>query len=40
MRVIVASNNEEIGEIAGGMITKVVQDKPTATLGRQVQEKV
>ena len=33
MRVIVASNNEEIGEIAGGMITKVVQDKPTATLG-------
>ena len=33
MRVIVTSNNEEIGEIAGGMITKVVQDKPTATLG-------
>ncbi len=33
MRVIVTSNNAEIGEIAGGMITKVVQDKPTATLG-------
>ena len=33
MRVIVTSNNEEIGEIAGGMITKVVQDKPTAPLG-------
>lgn len=33
MRVIVTSNSEEIGEIAGGMIVKVVQDKPTATLG-------
>lgn len=33
MRVIVTSNNEEIGEIAGGMFCKVVQDKPTATLG-------
>lgn len=33
MRVIVTSNSKEIGEIAGGMIVKVVQDKPTATLG-------
>lgn len=33
MRVIVTSNSEEIGEISGGMIVKVVQDKPTATLG-------
>lgn len=33
MRVIVTSNYEQIGEIAGGMIVKVVQDKPTATLG-------
>lgn len=33
MRVIVTSNSEQIGQIAGGMIVKVVQDKPTATLG-------
>ena len=33
MRVIVTSNYSETGEVAGGMIAKVVQDKPTATLG-------
>lgn len=31
MRVIVTSNYSETGEVAGGMIAKVVQDKPTAT---------
>ena len=33
MRVIVTSNYSETGEVAGGMIAKVVPDKPTATLG-------
>ena len=33
MRVIVTSNYNETGKVAGGMIAKVVQDKPTATLG-------
>ena len=30
MRVIVTSNYSETGEVAGGMIAKVVQDKPWA----------
>ncbi len=33
MRVIVTSNYNETGKVAGGMIAKVVQDKPTATFG-------
>lgn len=33
MRVIVTSNYNETGKVAGGMVAKVVQDKPTATLG-------
>ncbi len=33
MRVIVTSNYSETGEVAGSMIAKVVQDKPTATPG-------
>ena len=28
MRVIVTSNYNETGKVAGGMIAKVVQDKP------------